>query len=223
MTIPFAVLALALSGCTTSPKSQETQWQPRTSTAITTGEPKLEFDSTQLMMKNSDQVNELINARIQKAGNVQASQVDDAEADSVVVELETLEALKDAMRIALARPDRDGTRSSLYSLVRRELVDLNSLDVVLRDLAQESIDALKAKRSAKAQATYVYILENLMAELRPDLANDNTREIVTRIRDARIDIDPAVRKQLMMRTMSRPVSPSDTAERLLSQVPAKAS
>lgn len=209
-----AVFSLVLAACSSAPKDiggSSSQAEP-----IRTGEPKLEFDSAQLMMKNADQVNELIKQRMKKAADAQAAQAHDPDAEGITVEFETLEALKDAMRIALSRPDQDGSRAAMFMRVRRELSDLNSADIVIRDLARESVDALKSGRPAKVQATYVYILENLMAELRPDLdANPNYVKIVEMIRDADIEIDPAVRKQLMMRTMSKPGSPSDSAARIL--------
>lgn len=183
---------------------------------IRTGKPKLEYDSAQLMMKSSDQMNELVKARMRKAANTQAAQVDDVDAEGITVEFETLAALKDALRIALSRPDLDGSRGPMFARIRRELLDLNSIDIVIRDLTQEAIDALKARRAAKVQATYVYVLENLMAELRPDLGTHPSYvRIVEMIRDADIEIDPDVRRQLMIRTMSKPVSPSDTAALLL--------
>ncbi len=209
-----AALPLAWVSCS-SPPQKPGGARPAVG-PIRTGKPKLEFDSSQLLMKSADQMNELIKARMQKAADAQAAQVDDAEAEGITVELEALEALKDAMRIALSRPDQDGARSAMFSRVRRELGDLNSADVVIRDLAREAVDALKAERPPKVQATYVYILENLMAELRPDLgANPQYQKVVEMIRDADIGIDPDVRQQLMMRTMSQPVSPSDTAARIL--------
>lgn len=203
----------AALGCASS--SRETD-SPRERYAITTGEPRLEFDSTQLMMKNADQVNALIQARMHKAANIQAAQEDDPDADGIAVETEALSALKDAMRIALSRPDQDGSRTAMFSRVRRELADLNAADIVIRDLAQEAMDALGAERPAKVQATYVYLLENLMAEIKPDLgANPGYRKIVERIRDANIEISRSARSQLLLRTMSKPISPSDTAAKLI--------
>jgi hypothetical protein len=180
----------------------------------------LEYDSSQLMMKNSDQVNELIRKKMKVAEDAQAGQKDDADEDSITAQPEALEALKDAMRIALSRPDQDGSREEMYSRVRRELADLGSTDVVLEDLAKEGIEALKSENTPKVQATYITLLENLMAEIKPDIANNvRTRKIIESIRDAKIKLSSKVRSQQLLQTMKKPVSPSETAENILKTLP----
>jgi len=184
---------------------------------ISTGaHAKLEFDSSQLLMKNMEQMNELVTKKISTASRIQASQVKDSDDEPDMTEPEAIEALTGALKIILGRPDQDGARSGLFSRVRRELNDLNAYDQALVGLIDESIRELKKKTSPKVQATYLYILENLMAELKPDLkSNSSARKHVTKIRDANIQISPEARSQLLLRTMSEPTSPSETAARLL--------
>src|SRR4051812_42337430 len=83
---------------------------------------KVEYDSSQLMMQNSEQVTELVRKRIQEASNIQDKQDSD---QPMSAEADALEYLKDAMRIALSRPDQDGLRGILFARIRRELNDLN--------------------------------------------------------------------------------------------------
>jgi hypothetical protein len=124
------------------------------------------------------------------------------------------------MRIALSRPDQDGARSNLYGRVRRELADLNSLDRVLMELAEEAISELRNQEGPRRTATYIVLLENMMAELKPDADENSTyRRIFERIRDAKISISDKARVQNLLRTMSLPVSPSVTAEKMLQQMP----
>ncbi len=177
---------------------------------------RLEFDSSQLMMKNADQVDDIIRKKIKKAADIQSAQTSDD--DEIRAEPEALESLKDALRIAFARPDQDGSRADFYDRLRQELRDLNSLEPVLSSLAEEGISLLKkGNEPAKVQATYIYILENMMAEIKPELEkNAALKKIVEQIRDAKIKISSEVRKQLLMRTMNKPQSPSDSADTLLS-------
>ena len=177
---------------------------------------QLEFDSAQLMMKNSDQVNDLIRKKIKIAEDAQASQKNDEEDDEISAQPEAIAALKDAMRIALSRPDQDGAREGMFSSVRRELVDLGSTDAVLKELADEGIEHLKSEHPPKVQATYITLLENLMAELKPDLANNaSSRKVVENIRDAKIKISSKVQSQQLLQSMKKQVSPSETAQKLL--------
>lgn len=180
---------------------------------------RVEYDSSSLLLKNSDQVTQMIALKIKKAQSLQSKQEDNEDGE-IQAEPEAIENLKDAMRIALSRPDQDGARANLYSRVRRELVDLNSLDQVLAELTEESLNELRNQDGPRRTATYVVILENLMAEIKPDLAeNSSYKKILERIRDARLSIGDKAKVQTLLRSMSVPVSPSATAEKMLSALP----
>ncbi len=180
---------------------------------------KVEYDASSLLIKNSDQVSEMMRVKIKKAQALQAKQ-DDNEDGEILAEPEAVENLKDAMRIALSRPDQDGARANLYSRVRRELVDLGALDQVLIELTEESLSELRTQDGPRRTATYVVILENMMAEIKPEIReNQAYRKIVERIRDAKITISDKAKVQNLLRSMSVPVSPSGTAEKLLKSLP----
>jgi hypothetical protein len=180
---------------------------------------KVEYDSSSLLIKNSDQVSEMIRLKIRKAQKIQSKQ-EDAEDGEIQAEPEALDNLRDALRIALSRPDQDGARSNLYSRVRRELVDLNSLDIVLMELTEEAIAELRTQDGPRRTATYIVLLENMMAELKPESIDNATyKKIFERIRDARITITDKARVSNLLRSMSVPVSPSTTAEKMLKLMP----
>ena len=175
----------------------------------------VEWDSSRLMMKNAEQVNDLINNKIKKAQAIQAKQPyaeEGIKADPAAVQY-----LEDAMRILLARPDQDGTRAVAFSRLRRELVDLAAFDQVLKDLSREGIDGLKDTNSpVSRQATYIMILENLMAELKPEVSDSAVfKKIIEDISNAKIEISDKVKIQQLLRAMSKPVSPSETAAKIL--------
>lgn len=179
---------------------------------------KVEYDSSSLLLKNSDQISEMLKVKIKKAQALQAKQEDNEDGE-IQAEPEALENLKDALRIVLSRPDQDGARSNLYSRVRRELVDLNALDQVLVELTEESLAELRTQDGPRRTATYVVILENMMAEIKPELAENGTyRKIVERIRDAKVTITDKAKVQNLLRSMSIPISPSETATKLLKSV-----
>lgn len=200
--------ATGLSGCASSGNSG--------STSSGRYETKVQYDSNMLMMKNSEQIGELVKRKIQKAQAIQAKQeIDDDQ--GIVAEPEAIEQLEDATRIVLSRPDQDGTVSNMFSRLRRELQDLNALDEVLANITSESIAALRSDATPiNHQSTYLVILENLMAELRPEVpTNPKFKKIIEKIRDADIEVSQEVRNQQRLRSMSRPVSPSATAANIL--------
>lgn len=175
---------------------------------------KVEYDSSQLMMQNSEQVTELVRKRIQKASDVQEKQ---DEENSQTADPEALEYLKDAMRIALSRPDQDGLRGILFARIRRELSDVNAVEKVCDELADESIASLKNKKeSVASQATYMMVLENLMAEIKPEIEKNKTfKHIIEKVRDANIEVSKDVRSQQKLKLMKEPTSPSKEAETIL--------
>ena len=181
----------------------------------------VEWDSSRLMMKNAEQVNDLIKNKIKKAQAVQAKQLESD--DGIKADPAAIQYLEDATRILLARPDQDGTRAVAFSRLRRELVDLNAFDDVLKDLGKEGIEGLKdSDAPITRQATYVTILENLMAELKPEVPTSPVfKKILEDIRDAKIEISDKVKVQQLLRAMSKPVSPSETAGKILESVEKK--
>lgn len=180
---------------------------------------KVEYDSSSLLLKNTDQIGEMLKKKIRAAQAIQSKQEDNDDG-ALEAEPEAIENLKDALRIVLARPDQDGARSGLYLRVRRELSDLNALDQTLVDLTEEAIQELRNQDGPRRTATYVVILENLMAEIRPEMRTNPTfRKVVERIRDAKISIEDKAKVKTLLRSMSLPVSPSETAAKILEKEP----
>lgn len=187
------------------------------------GWTKVEYDATQLMVKTADEISELVRKKIKKAQEIQSKQEDNDDSN-FTPEPEAVEQLKDAMRIVLARPDQDGTRTNAFSRLRRELVDLNSLDKVLEDLTTEAIASLRNDKTAPGRAnTYIILLENMMAELKPEMnSNAKFKRIIESIRDANLKVTDKLKSQQLIRAMNVPVSPSDTAAKILGKgTPAK--
>ena len=182
----------------------------------TTGWTKVEYDSDQLLMKNSEQVSEIVRKKIKKAQDIQTKQEDDDDRGTAA-EPEAIDQLKDGTRIILSRRDQDGTRATVFTRLRNELNDLNSLDQVLSDLTHEAIDALKnSSTPVKRQTTYVVLLENLMAELKPEVqSNKNFKKLFEEIRDADIQLSDKVKSEQRLRSMTKVVSPSETAAKIV--------
>lgn len=200
--------AVALVGCASSETSPSGH-HARTRT-------KVQYDSNQLLMKSADQMSEMVRKKIKYAQDIQSQQKVDVDV-GIQTEPEAVAALEDALRITLSRPDQDGSRANLFSRLRRELTDLNSFDDVLKSLASESIAALKDSGTPlRFQSTYIVLLENLMAELKPEVQTQPVfKQVIEQIRDADIEISDRLASRAMLRSMSRPVSPSVTAAQIL--------
>lgn len=178
---------------------------------------KVEYDSNQLMMKNADQISELVRKKIKRAQEIQAKQETNDDAP-FMAEPEAVEQLKEGLRIVLGRPEQqDGTRATVFGRLRRELVDLNALDEALESLTQECISVLRdSGTKARLAGTYIIMIDNLMAELKPEIkTNPAFKKIIEEVRDAGIKVPDETKSQIFMRTMAAPISPSDRAEKIL--------
>jgi hypothetical protein len=182
------------------------------------GWTKVEYDSSRLLMMNSEQISDFVRKKIKIAQDIQTKQEDKDDGD-FLAEPAAVDALKDAMRIVLARPDQDGERANAFARVRREMVDLDVLEKSLDDIATEAIANIKNSQvAANRVATYVVILESLMAELKPEISDNAAfKKIVTQIRDAKLKISDKVKNQQRMGPMSKLTSPSDTAVKILAK------
>ena len=202
------IASLSLAACTSEPVSES---------AGSGGKTNVEYDSASLQMTNAEQMNAMVMKKIKRAQAIQAKQeVDDDR--GLVAEPEAIDQLRDATRLVFARPDQDGSREHTFARLRRELGDMNALDEVLKDLSKEGIDALKSdsRHSPREQATYMVVLDNLMAEIKPEVGtNAGFRKIIENIRDAGITVSDRVRNQQLLRSMSRPISPSETAAKIV--------
>ncbi len=202
------IASFSLVACASNPVSESNRSNTKTN---------VEYDSASLQMLNAEQMNAMVMKKIKRAQAIQAKQdVDDDR--GLVAEPEAVDQLRDATRLVFARPDQDGSRDHTFARLRRELADMNSLDEVLRDLSKEGIESLKneSRHSPREQATYIVLLDNLMAEIKPEIGtNAGFRKIVENIRDADIKVSERVFNQQLLRSMSRPVSPSETAAKIL--------
>lgn len=194
---------------------KETPPDPRDANVVSM---QVEYDSNQLMMRSADEISVIVRKKIKRAQDIQNKQVA-SDDEGVTPEAAAVRQLKDAMRIVLARPDQDGTRAAAFLQLRRELQDVNSVDGVLSDLAAEGIFALKTPTvTIRRQSTYLVILENLIAELRPESStNAEFKKIIQKIADANLKLSDALRSQVLLNSMAKPISPSETAKTILAR------
>lgn len=174
---------------------------------------KVEYDSNQLRMKNSEEFAKIVKRKIKLATNIQSRQKLDFE-NGLIAEPEAIAFLTDGLRIVFSRPDQDESVDDLYGTIRHELQDLNSFPDVVRTLVDESVRALKDDETpVQEQGTYLTILNNLISETKPELRIGNELyKSLESIRDAKLKVSDKLKNQMFLRSMSSPVSPSETAK-----------
>lgn len=119
-----------------------------------------------------------------------------------------------------ARPNEDEMIEKIVAPLRSNLDELGSWEKTISQLTDEAINALKNPRAFKpvVQVTYVIFLENLLAEIKPYMKGEGfERKIVERVRDAKIAVSKEALNERKLRTMKSTSSPSELAEKILSQ------
>jgi hypothetical protein len=171
----------------------------------------------ELMIKDYDEMQKIVQSFVKKARK--ASEREDESGDS-----EAVEQLREGLKVILSRPDNDNMVAKLVPEVRRELLNYNKFEDVVTELVADAMAPLKQSNSTvSVRSTCLVILQNLLAEIKPEVVNGNERlkTSVQTIADAKIEIADDVKKDRRLRGMFKTVSPSDEAKAILKMIPAK--
>ena len=170
------------------------------------------FKYNELMIKDYDEMLKMVQGKVREA-RAQGEGNDAA----------AIEHLREALKLIYSRPNSDNMIAKLMPEVRRELVGYSAFEDSISSLAAEAIEVAKNKKaSVNSQATSLFMLENILAEIRPEAANnDDLRRVIERVKDAKIKIDSEVMKDMKLRGMYSAKNPSDLAKDILKTLPKK--
>ncbi len=146
------------------------------------------LDTNALLTLNLDEVRKVVQSHIDKSHDIaiksQQSGTEKASEGDVIYEL------KKAMLIILARPNRDFMTDKLLPDVEKQLGRYDAYYPTLTSLAKESVRLIHDKEAPiKVQSAYLYVLENIIAELQPSLKkNQNSKSIFNLIADSNVKI-----------------------------------
>ena len=189
-------IALSLLSCSSFSRKERTPVQYSGPGTV------LPYTSAQLQLKNLDEMVHLVRIRTRRA----QSRTEDG-----------LGSLRQALRIIYARPNEDFLTEKLIGDVRFPLEELEEWQSSIEDLAYEASAQLYKPESLKpaVQLTYIIILENLLADLRPAIAEPWIRTLVERIRDAEMTVTDAARSERELKMMKSVANPADIAARII--------
>lgn len=171
-----------------------------------------------LQVTEEDDLMKVVNSQIRKARAAGSQNQDEADQEGDHKDSEATEYLREAMRYALSRPNRsDKLLDVMFMPVRRELLEFHAFEDTLVGLVDEALTGYKNdKIPVIYRATFIFVLENSLSEMRPELeSKPEFKRATEKIRDAKIKIEGDVKKELLMTSMYQIPSPSDTAKRIL--------
>lgn len=171
------------------------------------------FKYNELMIKDYDEMSAMVQNYLDKAKDL-------AGEDGTANEDEVVAQLRMALKLIFSRPNSDNMVAKLVPEVRRVLVGFNGFESGVSAIANESIGYVKNDDApASVQSTSLFILDNILAEIRPEVENNpQMRSIVERVRDAKIKVSKDVVKERQIRGMFSTKSPSDIARDLLKRI-----
>lgn len=167
------------------------------------------YKYNELLIKDYDDMVSLVHNLIKKGQKAESAEGDDEETNNS----EAIEAHREALKLILSRPDSDNMTAKLMPEVRRELVNMSAYENSIASIAAEAIGNVKNdKGSTSVQSTSLFILENILGQIRPELPNNpELRKVVESIRDAKLKISADVLKDRKIRGMFKTRNPSEIA------------
>jgi hypothetical protein len=177
------------------------------------------YKYNELAIKNYDEMNSEVQKRTKKARDVGATP-DEENGDNRAA----IEELRDALKLVLSRPNSDNMVAKLTLDIRRDLTASNAYADTISSIVSEAVDQIKNdKAGVNQRATALFIVENALSEIRPEVKDAELRSIVQRVKDAKIKVAKDVIKDLKMGSMYTTPDPSKQAAEILKAADKKAS
>lgn len=127
--------------------------------------------------------------------------------------------IKKSLEIVLAQPDQSIGISSIFEQLRTSSGSDKKFASALSSIIDDALDVLKNKDKNKdllrTQNTYVYILNNMLAELQKLKDVPNYKTLIERIRDADIEFSDYLVSHRLLNSMTEAESPSKLAGTIL--------
>lgn len=182
----------ALTACSSGPKQGD---------ATSTG--SLDYTYHELALKELDPMAKLVEKKLAESRRSTSDKVS---------------PLKQALRAVYSRPDDDGMIDKIVPNLRSALEDQDAWEKTVGELVDEAVENIRDANndSAVTKVTYVILLQNTVAQLKPQAKKDGfERQTLERIRDARIELTKSMRDERKLRVMRETVSPSEMAAQFL--------
>lgn len=175
-----------------------------------TSAPAKVYDYKQLQSRDYDEMMSIVRSQIK----LSKKSVDEDDESAALFHL------KEALRIVMSRPNTDNLIPKLLPEIRKELVQFEAFDTQMLELVNESIDRVKDEKApTTGRTTALFMLENIMAEMKPELAtNEKYKEAYEKIRDAKIIVPKEVSSDRKVRGMFQSESPSEKAKKILLEI-----
>jgi hypothetical protein len=127
--------------------------------------------------------------------------------------------IKSSLEIVLAQPDQSIGINAIFEQLRTSSGSDKNFAAALNSITDDALTWLKMREKSKdlqrTQNTYIYILNNMLAELQKLKEISNYRPIIEKIRDADIYFSDELVAHRLLHSMANSESPSKFAETII--------
>ncbi len=130
--------------------------------------------------------------------------------------------IRESLELVFAIPEQSGASSNIYSQIEGVAVEYGGVLSFLQDITEEALNTLSQNGRdttlLRDQNSYIYILNNMMAEIKPlalTAEGEKYRLLIEKIRNKRIRFSDSLKSYRMLNSMSNIVNPSDVAEQIV--------
>jgi len=188
----------------------------------------LKFPSDRLKVMDIETLQRMVNTNLTQAqqaigaGLGPEEEFEDSEAGRNLTQEDGARLIRESLELVFAIPEQSGATSNIYSQIEGVAVEYGGVLSFLEDMTTTALQTLDQRGKDQAllrdQNTHVYILNNLMAEIKP-LAltpeGEKYRKLIERVRDKDIHFSDALKSYRILNSMSTVVNPSKVAEQII--------
>ena len=132
--------------------------------------------------------------------------------------------IQESLELIFARPGQNRATSAIYSNVEGVAIEYGGIYGFLKKITKEALRSLdksgKDKSLLTDQNTYIYILNNMMGEIKPlALSEEGSkfRKLIVKIRDEDIDFSDSLKSYRILNSMSQMANPSKLAATIVGE------
>lgn len=130
--------------------------------------------------------------------------------------------IQESLELIFARPEQNNATSVIYSNVEGIAIEYGGIYSFLEQITNQALETLdksgKDKALLRDQNTYVYILNNMMGEIKPLALTPEGKEyknLIKKVRDEDIDFSDSLKSYRVLNSMSNITNPSKVAEQII--------
>lgn len=189
---------------------------------------ELKFPSDRLKVMDIETLQRIVATNLNGAQKALMNGVDtegqftDKSPESQYTRDEGAQLIQESLELIFARPEQNGATSVIYSNVEGVAIEYGGIFQFLEKIVMQALETLdrsgKDKNLLRDQNTYVYILNNMMSEIKPlalSKEGEVYRKLIEKIRDEDITFSDSLKSYRILNSMSNITNPSEVAEQIV--------